>query len=192
MRPVELSELLPLGAYEEIRERFRARIIEAKRARYVRLGEHMTVLFENRDTVLYQIQEMLRTERITQEKAILHELVTYNELVPGEHELSATVFVEYPEREERERMLRALRGLETSFFLEAAGERARLIPDERGTDPTLTMAVHYVKFVLPERLEHALRASAGPITLGVEHPAYSARTELGAATLASLAADFSG
>jgi hypothetical protein len=190
MKRVESSELLPLGAYEEIRERFRARIIEAKRARYVRLGEHMTVLFENRDTVLFQIQEMLRTERITQDKAILHELETYNELVPGEHELSATIFVEYTEREQRERMLTELRGLETSFFLEAAGERARLIPDERGSDPTRTMAVHYVKFVLPERVEHAIRTLSAEVVLGVEHPAYRAETRLSPVTMRSLQADF--
>jgi DNA-directed RNA polymerase subunit K/omega len=191
MRPVEASELLPLGAYEEIRERFRARIIEAKRARYVRVGQHMTVLFENRDTVLFQIQEMLRTERITQDRAIDHELATYNELIPGDHQLSATVFVEYTEREQREEMLRELRGLETCFYLEAFRERAQLIPDERGTDPTRTMAVHYVKFVLPERVERAIREMAGPITLGVEHPAYREWTTLSAQTLHSLQADFS-
>ena len=190
MKRVEFGELLPLGAYEQIREPFRARIIEAKRARYVRLGENMTVLFENRDTVLFQIQEMLRTERITQDKAVLHELETYNALVPGEHELSATVFVESPEREQRERMLFELRGLETSFFLEAAGERARLIPDDRGTDPTRTMAVHYVKFVLPERVEQAIRALSTEVVLGVDHPAYQAKTTLASATVRSLQADF--
>jgi hypothetical protein len=190
MKLVERSELLALGAYEGIRDRFRSRMIEQKRARYVAIGEHMTALFENHDSALFQIQEMLRTERITQEKAILHELETYNELVPGEHELSATIFVEYPEREQRERMLAALRGLETSFFFEVRGERAMLVPDRRGTDPSQTMAVHYVKFVLPEASERALRSGEGPAILGVEHAAYSARTELSAETLRSLRDDF--
>ncbi len=83
--------------------RFAARILALKRPRYVALGPNMTVLFENHDTVLFQIQEMLRTERITAEKAILHELETYNELVPSDRELSATIFIEYPDRDERER-----------------------------------------------------------------------------------------
>jgi hypothetical protein len=190
MKRVERSELLALGAYEGIRDRFRARMIEQKRARYVPIGENMTALFENHDSALFQIQEMLRTERITQEKAILHELETYNEFVPGEHELSATIFVEYPEREQRERMLTALCGLETSFFFEVRGERATLLPDRRGTDPTRTMAVHYVKFVLPEASERALRSGEGPAILGVEHAAYSAKAELSAATLRSLRDDF--
>ncbi|HEV8245791.1 MAG TPA: DUF3501 family protein, partial [Polyangiaceae bacterium] len=98
MKPVLRSELLDLGAYESVRDPFRARVLEMKRQRYVPLGLNMTVLFENHDTVLLQVQEMLRTERISSEKAILHELETYNELVPGEAELSATVFIEYPER----------------------------------------------------------------------------------------------
>lgn len=190
MKLVERSELLELGAYEGIRDRFRARIIEQKRARYVTLGEHMTVLFENHDSALFQIQEMLRTERITQEKAILHELQTYNELVPGEHELSATIFVEYPEREQRERMLSELRGLEQSFYFEVRGERALLVPDQRGSDPERTMAVHYVKFVLPPQSERALRAGEGPAFVGVQHRAYEARSELSAVTLRSLKDDF--
>ncbi|HWA73653.1 MAG TPA: DUF3501 family protein [Polyangiaceae bacterium] len=190
MKPVERSELLSLGSYEGIRDRFRARMLEQKRARYVSIGENMTALFENHDSALFQIQEMLRTERITQEKAILHELETYNELVPGDHELSATIFVEYPEREQRERMLRELVGLETSFFFEVRGERAELVPDRRGTDPTRTMAVHYVKFVLPKESERVLRSGEGPAVLGVDHPAYRARAELPRPTLLSLRDDF--
>lgn len=190
MKLVDRSELLALGAYEGVRDRFRARMLEQKRARYVAIGENMTALFENHDSALFQIQEMLRTERITQEKAILHELETYNELVPLEHELSATIFVEYPEREQRERMLRELCGLETSFFFEVRGERAELIPDRRGSDPARTMAVHYVKFVLPAASERVLRSGEGPAVLGVDHPAYQARSELSLATLSSLRDDF--
>jgi len=189
MRPVQRSELLDLGAYEEVRERFRARIIGVKRHRYVALGPAMTLLFENRDTVLYQVQEMLRTERITSEKAIAHELLTYNELVPGDHELSATVFVEFPEREERERMLVALAGVEDDFFLRAGDERLAVIPDQRGTDPERTMAVQYVKFPLSSAAEQLLR-SGGSLAVGVEHPAYRAELRLPAETLASLRDDF--
>jgi len=192
MKPVSRSELLDLGAYEGIRDRFRARIIAEKRVRYVSLGAHMTALFENRDSVLFQIQEMLRTERITQERAIQHELDTYNELVPGDAELSATIFVEYPDREEREKMLAKLVGLETAFYLEAGGERAELVPDHRGTDPTRTMAVHYVKFRLTSAGETAIRSGNGPVVLGVDHPEYRVAVPLSAETLQSLAADCTG
>src|SRR5687768_5717130 len=150
MKPVQRAELLDLGAYEQVRPHFMARVIEQKRARYVSLGSNMTVLFENHDTVLLQIQEMLRTERITAEKAIAHELETYNELVPGDGELSATIFIEYPERDERERMLVELAGIDDKFYVELGGERSGLVPDRRGTDPGRTLAVHYVKFRLSQ------------------------------------------
>jgi hypothetical protein len=191
MKPVARDELLELGAYEQLRERFRARILADKRSRYVPIGDHMTLLFENHDTVLFQIQEMLRTERITQEAAIAHEIATYNELVPGAGELSATVFIEYPNAAEREQMMVRLVGIEDKFFLAIDGVRARLVPDTRGTDPTRTMAVHYVKFVIGESGERALSRGDANVVLGVEHPEYRAETALASQTLASLRADLS-
>lgn len=189
MKPVTRGELLELGAYESIRARFRARIIREKQVRYVALGAHMTALFENHDTVLFQIQEMLRTERITQESAIAHELETYNELVPGERELSATIFVEYDDRQERDRMLERMAGLETCFSLSVGGERAELVPDYRGADPNRTMALHYVKFRLTPESRDALLGQEAPVVLGVDHPAYRAETLLSFDTVRSLAAD---
>lgn len=190
MKPVTRSELLDLGAYEQVREHFRARVLQAKQPRRVALGPNMTVLFENHDSVLFQVQEMLRTERITNEKAIAFELETYNELIPDDAEVSATVFVEYPERDERERMLVALAGVEDDFYLVAGGERSSVIPDRRGTDPSRTMAVQYVKFPLGPAALAALREAKGPVLLGVTHPAYTAEVELRAETLASLRDDF--
>ncbi|HTQ05360.1 MAG TPA: DUF3501 family protein [Polyangiaceae bacterium] len=190
MKPIERSELLDLGAYEQLRERFRARVIAVKRPRYVALGPAMTVLFENRDTVLFQVQEMLRTERITQEKAIQHELETYNELIPSERELSATIFIEYPDKDERERMLVALAGVEDDFYLLAGNERFAVIPDRRGSEPDRTMAVQYVKFPLSQAAVAALVGGSLGLKLGVEHPAYRAETTLAADTLASLRDDF--
>lgn len=190
MKPIQRSELLELGAYEQVRERFRARVLTEKRPRYVALGGNVTVLFENRDSVLFQVQEMLRTERITAEKAIQHELETYNELVPGDSELSATVFIEYPDRDERERMLQKLAGIEDKFYLAVDGQKQALTPDPRSNDPARTLAVHYVKFALTPAALNALRGGTGSVTLGVEHPVYQAETTLGAATLKSLADDF--
>jgi len=189
VKPVIRSELLELGAYEQIREHFRARVLREKGPRRVALGPNMTVLFENHDSVLLQVQEMLRTERITSEKAIQHELDTYNELIPGDAELSATIFVEYPEREERERMLVALAGVEGAFYVVAGGERSAVVPDSRGTDPTRTMAVQYVKFPLGPQALAAVREARGPVIVGVAHPAYTAEVALGAETLASLGED---
>lgn len=191
MKPIQRSELLDLGAYEEVREHFRARVIELKRARYVALGPSMTVLFENRDTVLFQVQEMLRTERITQEKAIAHELETYNELVPADHELSATIFIEFPEREERERMLVKLAGVEDDFYLRVGDERSAVVPDRRAAEPERTMAVQYVRFPLSAAAEAALRSGSPALSIGVDHAAYRAEAALGAATLASLRDDLS-
>ncbi|HWZ93408.1 MAG TPA: DUF3501 family protein [Polyangiaceae bacterium] len=190
MTIVSRGELLGLAEYEQIREPFRRRILALKQARRVALGSNMTVLFENHDTALYQIQEMLRTERITAEKAILHELETYNELVPGPHELSATIFIEYPERTQREQMLDALAGVETAFYLRVAGERLKVVGDTRGTDPSRTMAVQYVKFPLSESAERALRAEGVEITVGVEHPAYRAEVVLSSETARSLREDY--
>ena len=183
------SEILGLGEYEQIREPFRRRIMALKEARRVALGTNMTVLFENHDTALFQIQEMLRTERITAEKALLHELDTYNELVPGPSELSATIFIEYAEREERERMLVALAGVETAFYLRVAGERLAVIPDLRGTDNSRTMAVQYVKFPLSAAALSGLRSGAAEVSLGVDHPAYRAEVVLQPNTVQSLRDD---
>ena len=190
MSLVSRGEILGLAEYEQIREPFRRRIMALKQARRVALGTNITVLFENHDTALFQIQEMLRTERITAEKAILHELETYNELVPGPSELSATIFIEYPQREERERMLTALAGVETAFYVRAAGERLPVVPDTRGTEPDRTMAVQYVKFPLSVTALAALRTGNVDLSLGVEHDAYRAEVVLSRDTQQSLTDDF--
>lgn len=190
MKPIARDELLDVAAYERIREQFLRSVLERKQPRYVKLGPNMTALFENRDSVLFQIQEMLRTERITQEKAILHELETYNALVPGDAELSATLFIEYQERDERERMLVALAGVEDKFRLRVGSELLPVVPDQRGGEPGRTMAVQYVKFPLTGSALVALESGSVAVSLEVEHPHYSASTALSPATLQSLRDDF--
>lgn len=191
MKPVSRDEILELGAYEQIRERFRARVIEAKKVRRAALGPNMSVLFENHDSVLLQIQEMLRTERISAERAVLHEIETYNELIPGQDELSATIFVEYAEADERERMLTRLAGLEDKFYVEVAGERFAVVPDHRNDRSDRTTAVHYVKFPLSRRAADSVRAKES-VTIGVAHPAYDFRATLPAEVVAALAEDLGG
>jgi hypothetical protein len=192
MKPIERAEVLPIGEYEAVRGPFRARVLAAKQARYLALGPNMTVLFENRDSALLQIQEMLRTERITSEAAIRHEIETYNELVPGDHELSTTIFIEYGEKEERDRMLTALVGVDGRFYVAVNGERQPGTPDPRGTDPTRTMAVQYVKLPLSAAAEAALREGRGNFAFGVDHDAYRAEVSISSALLASLRGDFEG
>ena len=189
MKLVARAEVLEIGKYEELRDAFRRRVIEEKKHRRVALGEHMSVLFENHDTVLFQIQEMLRTERITSERAIQHEIETYNELVPGPSELSATIFIEYAEREERERMLVELAGIDDKFWIEVFGERSFVVPDRRNERKERTLAVHYVKFPLSPSALEGLRSEHGPVRLGVEHAHYSASVELRPEVRAALAED---
>jgi hypothetical protein len=189
MKPVERSELMDLGPYEQVRDRFRARVIALKALRRVALGSNVTALFENHDTVLLQIQEMLRTERITAEKAVLHELETYNQLIPGRDELSATLFIEYPDKGERDRMLVALAGIEDRFYLEVNGVR-NPVRNETGAPRTdRTTAVHYVKFPLDAASADAFRRGTAEVKLGVSHPAYQAENTLSAQTVSALAED---
>jgi hypothetical protein len=197
MKPIERAEVLGLADYEAIRDRFRSRVILEKKARRVRLGEHASCVFENRDTVLMQIQEMLRTERITREPSILHEIETYNELIPLEHELSATILIEIEEKETRERFLVDARGLEREFALVIGGVHCRGKNDPSREHEARTTAVHYVKFDLPAEAEAALRGvlakTTKPEDLVVElvstHPRYAESTRLTPALVAELAGD---
>lgn len=189
MRKVERGELLPLHEYEVIRDRFRARVIEHKRARRVALGPHMSAVFEDRDTVLHQVQEMLRTERITREDAVVHELETYNELIPGHNELSLTLFVEIPDAALREQMLVELAGLEETFFVEVDGSRFAARSETRGVIPGRTTAVHYAKVPLDDAAVAKLRSGKGAWSVGASHPRYSHATALAPATVASIAHD---
>lgn len=190
MRTIERSEILPIGEYELVRPHFRARVIEEKRPRRVPVGEHISVMFENRDSVLLQIQEMLRTERITSEPAILHEIETYNELVPGADQLSLTVFVEIADRALRERMLVELAGLEETIGLEVDGVffLATGAPSV-GAVPGRTTAVHYFKVTLSPGAAAAIQKKEAKAALVVKHPAHPARAELSRATLEKLAED---
>jgi hypothetical protein len=200
MKPIERSELLDLGSYETVRERFRARVIQEKKRRRVQLGPQANALFENRDTVLLQIQEMLRTERITRPDAIQHEIETYNELIPGTDELCCTVMIAIADPTERDAFLVAAVGFEKHVWLTSGPHRVRAQAQQRGDDSAgRTTAVHYLKFVLPASVADALRATrpdpaAAPsvdVALEVDHPAYRVRSTLSRETRLALGADLS-
>lgn len=192
MRNVERNEILRIGDYEAVRPQFRARVIAEKKQRRVRIGERVSAVFETHDSVLLQIQEMLRTERITREQAIQHEIETYNELVPSQDELSLTAMIEVDDKAERDRFLVAAKGIEQAFYVEVDGERyrgkvnpARLLDDRAS-------AVIYVKFTLPTAVADRLRKGNGStpaVAVGVDHAAYAARETLPADVTASIAAD---
>ena len=190
MQIIQRNEILPIGEYETIRPHFRARVIEAKRARRVALGEHISVAFENRDSVLLQIQEMLRTERITGEAAIAHEIATYNDLVPGAGQLSLTLFVEIADKPTRERVLVELAGLEGALGVEVDGRlfpASGPLPD--GFIEGRTTAVHYLKATLDAAAVAAVKDGQARAALVLDHPRLSLRAELAKATLAQLALD---
>lgn len=193
MKRVERSEILSLGEYETVREPFRRRVIEEKRRRRVAIGGEMSAVFENHDTVLLQIQEMLRTERITREDAVRHELDTYNELVPSDDELSMTLFVEIADRDTRERRLVELAGLEESVALEIDGVSIPAKGEARdGARAGRTTAVHYFRLTLPSGAAARLRTrDVTDVALAVNHPAYSVRVPLSRETVAELASDLS-
>lgn len=191
MQPVERAEILGLSAYESFRAPFRARVIEEKKRRRVAVGGRVTAVFENHDTVLLQIQEMLRTERITREAAILHEIDTYNELIPGFRELSATIMIEIPDAADREAFLDAAAGLERHIALVVDGTRFVATFDPGRVLADRASAVLYVKFPLSEQATQAISRGGARVNLVIDHPAYEAEATLGTEVLASLAQDLS-
>jgi hypothetical protein len=172
---IERSSLLSLEAYARERSSFRAKVLEHKKHRTVSLGEHVTLLFEDELTVRYQVQEMLRIERIFEEDGIRHELDAYNPLVPDGANWKATMLIEYPDADERRRALARLKGIETRVWVQVAGgERIYAIADEdlERENEEKTSSVHFLRFELGA---HAAALKRGAkLSIGVDHPNYAA------------------
>jgi len=176
---IERGTLLSLEAYARERPQFRARVIEHKRRRSLALGEHVTLLFEDELTIRYQVQEMLRIERIFEEDGIRHELEAYNPLVPDGGNWKATMLVEYPDEQERKRMLARLKGIERSVWMKVDGfPPIRPVADEdlERENEEKTSSVHFLRFELDDAQRRAVKAGAG-ISAGIDHPEYGARVE---------------
>jgi hypothetical protein len=191
MARIERDSLLSLEGYARERNAFRARVIEHKKRRAVALGEHVTLQFEDELTMRYQIQEMLRIERIFEEDGIQQELDAYNPLVPDGSNLKATMMIEYPDVAERQRALARLRGLEERVWVQVEGcARVYAIADEdlERENEEKTSAVHFLRFELGEEMRKALRYGVG-LTLGVDHPQYQASVEAAPEVRTALAAD---
>lgn len=188
MKPIDVSEIKSIADYELERSELRPRMIALKDRRRVRMGGHLTFLFENRETVRYQIQEMMRIERITGLAAIRHEVDTYNELIPARGEVSACLLIEYESPGERDVRLRELRGLEAHVWIAVADlAPTRAIFDTRQISTDRLSSVQYIKFPLTE--EQRARWASG-VRIVVDHPSFEAEQPLTTAQTAELGADF--
>ena len=191
MPRIDRASLMTLEAYARARPQFRAKVMAHKKNRRVQLGEDLTLIFEDELTNRYQVQEMLHAERIFEEQGIQEELDAYNPLVPDGRNLKATMMIEYPDPDERGKRLADLIGIEDKVWLQVAGhERVRAIADEdldRENDEK-TSAVHFLRFELDEAMAQALKKGAG-LTIGVDHPRYSATLEAPPAVRDSLVKD---
>jgi Protein of unknown function (DUF3501) len=170
---IKREKLLSLEVYARERNAFRAKVIEHKKHRSVRLGEHLTLLFEDELTVRYQVQEMLRIERIFEDAGIQGELDAYNPLVPDGGNWKATMLIEYPEAEERRRMLARLKGIERRVWVQVGGcGQVYAIADEdlERENEEKTSAVHFLRFELDSGMRARLKQGAG-LAMGVDHPA---------------------
>jgi hypothetical protein len=193
MKKLTRADLLSLEAYTEQRRAFRTQVLEHKKNRQVRLGEHATLLFEDRLTMQYQIQEMLRVERIFEPQGIEDELAAYNPLIPDGSNLKATFMIEYADEEERKRALKTLIGIEDKVWMRVAGfARVGAIADEdmERENPEKTASVHFLRFEFtPEMITAAKQGAA--LAVGVDHPHYQASVDpLPEPVRAALVVDF--
>ena len=192
MSPLTANDLYSLEDYATIRGEFRAKVMAHKKSRKVHVGANATLYFEDRLTMQYQIQEMLRIERIFEAEGIADELAAYNPLIPDGSNWKATFMVEYPDVEERRKALENLIGIEDKVWMQVEGcERVYPIADEdlERDNESKTSSVHFLRFELsPTMIAAAHHGSS--ISAGVDHPAYAAETgPLSEEIRASLAAD---
>ncbi len=192
MTKLTLDDISDLRAYERERDDFRKEVIALKRRRRVPLGDFVTLLFENRRTIRFQIQEMARAEKIISDEGIETELRVYNPLIPEPGQLCATLFIELTSNDALREWLPRLVGIETALALRLPdGELVRAVVDEdhgkQLTRDEVTASVHYVRWELtPDQVD---RFAAGPSAVVCDHPAYAAETALSDETLAELAGD---
>lgn len=192
MQKLDRSKLWSLEQYATQRPQFRAAVIAHKKLRQLPLNEHATLYFEDFTTMKYQVQEMLRVERIFEPEQIEEEIETYNPLIPDGANWKATFMIEYPDVEERRRALHRLRGIEHRVWARVAdGPRIFCVANEdleRSTEDK-TAAVHFMRFELDPAAIEALRAGAA-LSFGIEHESMSAAVPVEGTIRSALLADF--
>jgi hypothetical protein len=190
MQKLTVGDIKDMRAYEREREDFRRHIIDLKRRRRVEIGTLMTIVFENTDTMRWQVQEMARVERMLRDEQIAQEVATYNELIPDEGELSATLMLELTSEAQLREWLPKLVGVQRSILVETPGqEPVRGVPqdEERLTREDTTAAVHFLRFTfLPAQIA---AFAEGPVRIVVDHPAYREEVELSDTTRNELLGD---
>jgi hypothetical protein len=192
MPKIQPDSLMTLEAYARNRKEFRAKVMGHKKDRTVGVGEHVTLVFEDELTIRYQVQEMLRIERIFEEEGIRGELEAYNPLIPDGRNLKATMLIEYTDVDERKRALARLKGIERRVWVRVDGcDRVYAIADEdlERENAEKTSSVHFLRFELTEEMARSLKHGVG-LAVGVDHPGYSAEIPaLPAAVRNSLVSD---
>jgi len=194
MNKLTVDDLFTLERYARERPAFRTKVLEHKRDRQIGVGPHVTWLFEDRLTMQYQVQEMLRAERIFEAEGIADELESYNPMIPDGSNWKVTLLIEYPDESERREKLTQLKGIEDRCWVQVSGQdRVFAIADEdleRENDEK-TSAVHFLRFELAPGMVAALRDGA-ELAVGIDHPRYSQTIQpVSAATRTSLLADLS-
>jgi hypothetical protein len=179
MSAIARETLMSLEHYARERPRFRRQVMAHKRRRALRIGEHVTLMFEDELTVRYQVQEMLRIERVFEEQGIRDELGAYNPLIPDGSNFKATMLIEFPEEQERRRRLSQLIGIEDAVWMRVAGHGAvHAIADEDldRQNGAKTSAVHFLRFELDGAMKRSLLDGAA-LSAGIDHPAYEASVD---------------
>lgn len=193
-QPISPSDLLSPDAYEPVRAERVARVIALKQRRRVEVGPWVSCAFESRETVVHQIQEMIRIERLSEPSAVAHEIETFAELVPAEGELSLTLFIEISDDVLRRKALATLGGIEKTFSLKL-GSHAVPAFDKRPIDPSVerpgqATAVYYLGFKLPAAMRAAFASGEGEAWLQFSHPAYRHAAALSAEQRRELASSW--
>jgi hypothetical protein len=193
VKPVTLKEILPFEQYEILRPRLRPLFIAEKDRRRLTVCEHLTLLFENGQTVWYQVEEMLRTERISDEAGIRREIDTYNEILPHPGELAATMLIGFTDAKQRDQALRALVGLERHLWIRLGERREKARFDERQLSADRISAVQFTRFRLGglDANEFLALAQAGKIGIEVDHPEIRGCASIEGALALTLAQDLS-
>lgn len=191
MRPVTRDEIPTLERYEARRNEVRAEMIRVRARRRVALGDLVSLGFENRETVLYQVCEMMRAEHMVEPHRLDEELAVYNDLLPASGQLSCTLFIEVPDPAQIRTVLNRLVGVDEHVSVRVGDTVVKGESEPGRSMLEKTASVHYVKWTLPEEAQRHLRAGDRPVEIVCDHPAYAARTLLSAEQVAELARDLS-
>ena len=188
--PIALTDLLNIADYEKARPEFRKRVMDAKQNRRISVGPIITFVFENRETVMFQIQEMMRTERLVHDEQIQHEIETYRRLLPTKDELSATLLIEITEKDEIRPKLDSLVGLpNNSVFLVIGEKEIPTIFDEEQSEEGRISSVQYVRWKIEAAEIEKMRSGETNAAILIRHPNYNHISKFTIEQLKSIAAD---